>query len=117
MPLEKLEVIFQNIRPQKEMIRHSVIFKLKYPQRSIEEQDFFHAAKKLKSIAGVEKFECLKQTSSKIKFEYGISMEFSNQELYVAYCAHPNHVSFVQEWWMNYVEDFMEIDYAAISDL
>jgi hypothetical protein len=48
------------------MIRHSVIFKLKYPKNSPEELDFLNAAKKLANIPGVENFECLRQTSKKI---------------------------------------------------
>ena len=96
-------------------IRHSVIFKLKHPKGSAEERDFFNAAKKLAAIPGVEKFECLKQVSEKNKFEFGISMEFANQQLYDQYSNHPEHTAFVQQQWLKEVEDFMEIDFEVIS--
>ena len=96
-------------------IRHSVIFKLKHPQGSTAERDFFDAAKKLAAIPGVEKFECLKQVSKKNKFEFGISMEFASQHLYDQYSNHPEHTAFVQQRWLRDVEDFMEIDFEAIG--
>jgi heme-degrading monooxygenase HmoA len=96
-------------------IRHSVIFKLKYAKGSAEERDFFNAAKKLAAIPGVEKFECLKQVSEKNKFEFGISMEFASQQLYVQYSNHPEHTAFVQQRWLKEVEDFMEIDFEVIG--
>lgn len=96
-------------------IRHSVIFKLKHPKGSLEERDFFNAAKKLAAIPGVEKFECLKQVSEKNKFEFGISMEFASQQLYDQYSNHPEHTAFVQQWWMKEVEDFVEIDFEVIG--
>jgi hypothetical protein len=96
-------------------IRHSVIFKLKHPKGSSEEQDFFKAAKKLAAIPGVEKLECLKQVSKENKFEFGISMEFASQQLYDQYSNHPEHIAFVQQRWMKEVEDFLEIDFEAIA--
>lgn len=92
-------------------IRHTVAFKLKHPIGSSEEQDFLEASRKLSAIAGVEKFECLKQVSSKNHFTYGISMEFANQKMYDQYNNHPDHVAFVQQRWLKEVEDFLEIDY------
>ncbi|CAN5480257.1 hypothetical protein BH10BAC2_BH10BAC2_23000 [soil metagenome] len=97
------------------MVRHSVIFKLKHPKDSPEGQAFFIAANKLANIPGVQKFECLKQTSKKNKFKYGISMEFASTELYEQYSNHPDHVKFVQEYWIKEIDDFLEIDYAPIS--
>jgi len=92
-------------------IRHSVIFTLKHPKGSPAEKEFLEAAKALSSITGVERFECLRQVSKKNKFDFGLSMEFSNQKLYDAYNNHPDHVAFVQQRWMKEVEDFLEIDY------
>src|SRR3954470_24374652 len=96
-------------------IHHSVFLKLKHPKGSSLEQAFLAAAKKLATIPGVEKFECLKQISKKNKFEYGLSMEFVNQQLYDQYNKHPDHVAFVQLRWLKEVEDFLEIDYEVIQ--
>jgi len=92
-------------------IRHTVVFKLKHAQESQEAKEFVIAAKKLAAIQGVEKFEYLKQISKKNKYEYGISMEFANCQLYNAYSNHPDHVAFVQTYWTKEVIDFLEIDY------
>ncbi len=96
-------------------IIHSVIFKLKHANDSLEEKEFLAAAKKLAFIAGVENFECLKQVSPKNKFEFGLSMEFANQQLYDQYNNHPDHIAFVQQRWLNEVEDFLEIDYLRMD--
>lgn len=93
------------------MIRHTVVFKLKYPKDSPEEKLFINAAMKLASIPGVQRFECLRQTSRKNNFDYGLSMEFNTPEAYEEYNKHPDHVAFVQVFWIKGVEDFLEIDY------
>jgi hypothetical protein len=92
-------------------IRHTVVFKLKHPKGSAEEQDFFTALMKLSAIPGVEKFECMKQVSRKNNFEYGLSMEFANQQAYDKYNNNPEHVAFVQKIWLTEVENFMELDF------
>ena len=97
------------------MIRHSVILKLNDSINSDEKQAFFNAVAQLSAIPYVQKFEVLKQISPKNKFEYGISMEFDNQEQYDSYSNHPDHVAFVQNFWMNNVEDFLEIDYQFLQ--
>jgi hypothetical protein len=96
-------------------IHHSVFFKLKHPKGSQLEQSFFAAAKKLAAIPGVEEFERLKQISKKNKFEFGLSMEFANQQLYDTYNNHPDHVAFIQNHWLKEVEDFLEIDYELLK--
>ncbi len=96
------------------MIRHSVILKLKADINSADKQAFFAAVDKLAVIPDVQKFEVLKQISSKNKFEYGISMEFDNQEQYDIYSNHAEHQAFIQNFWMKSVEDFLEIDYVLI---
>ena len=101
---------------QSTIIRHTVVFKLKLAKGSQEERDFFAAAKKLAVIQGVEHFECLKQVSKKNKFDFGISMEFANQELYDKYTNHPDHIAFIQQYWLKYVEDFLEIDYQLLPN-
>lgn len=94
---------------------HSVIFKLKHSVDSIEANNFWNAAKKLADIPGVQNFKCLKQTNPTNKFEYGLSMEFENQIFYDNYSSHPEHVQFIKQFWMNDVEDFLEIDYEGIA--
>lgn len=97
------------------MIRHSVILKLKNSISSEDKKAFFDAVDTLAEIPDVQKFEVLKQTSPKNKFEYGISMEFDNQEQYDTYSNHPIHVHFIQNFWIKNVEDFLEIDYETLS--
>ncbi|AWB67655.1 stress responsive alpha-beta barrel domain-containing protein [Saccharobesus litoralis] len=97
------------------MIRHTVAFKLKHEIGSEAEQDFLTAAKALAAIETVEKFECLKQVSSKNDFAYGLSMEFADQSAYDFYNNHPDHVAFVEQRWLKEVVDFMEIDYVVIG--
>jgi quinol monooxygenase YgiN len=95
------------------MIRHTVVFRLKHPSGSAEERSFLQAACALKSIEGVQKFECLRQTSLKNNYTFGLSMEFADEAAYAFYSEHPEHVSFVQQRWIPEVAEFMEIDYVA----
>jgi hypothetical protein len=98
------------------MIRHTVVFKLKHPAGSAEEQNFLNEARKLVVLPGVEQFECLKQISAKNPYDFGLSMEFASQELYDQYNNHPDHVHFVQQFWVNEVAEFLEIDYTPYAD-
>ena len=93
------------------MIRHTVTFKLKYQNGSIEESEFLNAARKLSSLPAVQKFECLKEIGEKNNYDFGLSMEFEDMNAYEAYNNHPNHVRFVQDYWIPQVIDFIEIDY------
>jgi hypothetical protein len=93
---------------------HSVIFKLTHPEGSAEELDFLTAARKLISIPGVQNFKCLKQTSPKNPFQYGLSMTFSNQEAFQFYDNHPDHTKFIENHWIPNVADFLEIDYEEL---
>lgn len=93
------------------MICHSVVFKLKYAKNSKEETKFLDAAKELSSIPGVINFKCLRQISKKNNFDYGIFMEFNTMDDYGAYNNHPDHISFVQTYWAEYVVDFLELDF------
>ena len=97
------------------MIRHTVVFKLKHSKGSPEEKKFLNAAMKLSSIPGVQRFECLRQTSKQNNFDYGLSMEFETDKAYQAYNNHPDHVAFVQTFWIKNVEDFLEIDYKPLK--
>ena len=95
------------------MIRHTVAFRLKHIPGSTAERDFLQAACELAKIAGVEKFECLRQRSVKNSFSFGLSMEFSDEAAYAFYSNHPDHTAFVQQRWIPEVEEFMELDYVA----
>ena len=96
------------------MIRHTVVLKLKYPKGSSEESEFLVAAAKLSTIPGVHKFESLRQTSKKNDFDFGLSMEFETLKAYEGYNQHPDHIKFVETYWLKYVEKFLEIDYEPI---
>lgn len=96
------------------MIRHTVVFRLRHPAGSTEEQAFLNAAKALASIPGVEQFEQLRQVSGKNDYDFGFSMEFADQAAYDAYNEHPTHVAFVSDIWIPEVEDFLEIDYTRL---
>ncbi|MER0439937.1 Dabb family protein [Emticicia sp. W12TSBA100-4] len=96
------------------MIRHSVILSLKPQLSSEDKKAFFEAVVKLTDIPNVQKFEVLKQISPKNNFEYGISMEFDTQEQYDFYSNHPQHQTFIQDFWIKSVEDFLEIDYVLL---
>ena len=98
------------------MIRHSVILKLKETISDESKKAFFDAVNKLKEIPDVKTFEVLNQISPKNKFEYGISMEFENQEQYDTYSNHPAHLDFIQNFWIPNVEDFLEIDYSLYNN-
>ncbi|MEB2786150.1 Dabb family protein [Algoriphagus persicinus] len=97
------------------MLTHSVFFKLKFPKGSAEEREFLQGTAKLASIPGVKNFRVLRQLSAKNKFDYGLSMEFENQDQYDNYNQHPDHVIFVETCWAKYVVDFMEIDFEELA--
>ncbi len=97
------------------MIQHSVIFKFKVSVDSIAMQNFFTAAKKLANIPGVQNFECLKQTSKKNTFDFGLAMTFADQAHYDNYSNHHDHTQFIQQYWLKNVEDFLEIDYTPLQ--
>jgi quinol monooxygenase YgiN len=96
------------------MIRHTVVFTLKHPKGSAAEAAFLKAADILNTIAGVQKFEKLRQTSVKNDYAFGFSMEFEDQAAYEGYSNHPDHTAFVQNLWIPEVAKFMEIDYVAL---
>lgn len=95
------------------MIRHTVAFRLKHPLGSAAEEDFLRAACALAQISGVQNFECLRQTSPKNSFTFGLSMEFVDEAAYTFYSSHPDHTAFVQTRWIPEVAEFMELDYVA----
>jgi len=97
------------------MITHSVFFKLKYPHDSIQEQQFFSAAAELSGIAGVKNFKSVKQTGKKNNYDFGLIMEFDNEEIYKKYNENPLHTRFIEKYWIPTVADFMEIDYEFLN--
>lgn len=97
------------------MIRHSVILTLKSSLSPADKLQYFAAVDELKQIPGVQKFEVLKQTSTKNPFEYGISMEFENQAAYDLYKNYTLHTAFVEKYWAACVKDFLEIDYQLLD--
>ncbi len=97
------------------MIRHTVTFRLKHPAGSAAESDFLKAACALTSIPGVRNFECLRQTSPKNSFTFGLSMEFADAAAYAAYSIHPDHDAFVRQRWIPEVSEFLELDYELIA--
>jgi heme-degrading monooxygenase HmoA len=97
------------------MIRHTVVFRLKHEHGSEAERDFLRAACELASLPGVQKFECLRQTSPKNRYTFGLSMEFADSAAYASYNDHPDHTSFVQGRWIPEVAEFMEIDCVPLA--
>jgi len=96
------------------MIRHTVVFTLKHATGSLKEKAFLRDAKVLGEIPGVKKFEQLRQVSSKNDFDFGFSMEFTNQAAYDGYNSHPKHMAWVRDRWAHEVERFLEIDYEPV---
>ena len=96
------------------MIRHTVVFKLKHPKNSAAETAFLIAAVQLAQIPGVKNFECLRQVSKKNNFDFGLSMDFDNQQVYDEYANHTDHLTFVQNIWLKEVDQFLEIDYVPL---
>ena len=93
------------------MIQHSVIFTLKHPSGSNQEAEFLEATKILADIPQVRNLRCLRQTSPKNHYSFGLSMEFVSDEDFQAYMNHPIHKDFVESKWIPEVSDFLEIDY------
>ncbi|MFM2288613.1 MAG: hypothetical protein RL684_1756 [Pseudomonadota bacterium] len=96
-------------------IRHTVAFRLRHAPGSAAERDFLAALAQLATIAGVQRFEILRQTGRKNDFSFGASMEFADPAAYEAYNVHPAHVAFVQQRWIPEVAGFLEIDYEPLA--
>ena len=107
-------IIFVVIKKTKSMIRHTVVYKLKYPRNSPEEREFLSAISQLSKIPGVRNFESFRQIGKKNDFEYGLSMDFNGAKEYGEYNGHPDHQRFVQTYWINYIDKFMEIDFESL---
>lgn len=97
------------------MIRHTVVFTLHHAADSDAAQQFLATAMVLAQIPGVENFEQLRQVSPKNDYDFGFSMEFTDQSAYDGYNTHPDHLGFVNDHWVPQVARFMEIDYVPIA--
>ena len=94
------------------MIKHMVIFCLKYDKSDPSTEKFLSDSKSiLGSIPAVEKFKLVKQISPKNKFHFGFSMEFKDKEAYETYIKHQMHVNYVKQLWQKEVTHFLEIDF------
>lgn len=96
------------------MVKHSVVFTFKQGVDKNNQQTFLEASARLSQIPGVKNLEVLKQTSSKNDYDYGILMEFDDNETYQSYNNHPQHQQFIEQYWLKYVDRFMEIDFEAL---
>lgn len=101
---------FSNLT-NKNMIRHTVAFRLKPGTSAAEQKQFFDELQKLSAIRGVQNFSMQNQVGKKNNFKHGVVMDFSDQAVYDDYNNHPTHVAFLENYWKKYVEDFVELDY------
>jgi Stress responsive A/B Barrel Domain len=97
------------------MIRHTVIFRLKHAAGPAVAREFFNASAVPARLPTVENFDILRQASAKIEFTHGFSMEFEDQAAYDSYNAHPQHIGYVQNVWLQNIAEFMEIDYVPFA--
>ena len=100
------------VQNSREIITHTVAFRLIHSQGSEAEARFLSdALRLLPSIPGVMHFTVYDQVSAKSDFRFGFAMQFATGDAYRAYNEHPAHVSFVRERWDVEVAAFQELDY------
>ena len=96
-------------------IRHLVIFCLKSAVDAEATARFLtDGTRELTSIPSVASFQAFRQVSPKNDYDFGFSMEFTNQAAYDAYNIHPTHVAFVRDRWQTEVTRFLEIDFKEV---
>jgi hypothetical protein len=96
-------------------IRHTVVFRLRYPTDSLEEHAFLEAARvTLPAVPGVQDFTIERQVSPESDLTLAFSMRFDDETAYASYNDHPAHIAFVQSRWTTEVEAFQEYDYTAL---
>lgn len=98
------------------MIIHSVVFKLKHTKGSSNEKNFLKAAMQLATIPGVYNLKSFRQIGKKNNFSFGLSMKFKTIKAYETYNQHHVHLAFIQDFWIEGVEDFLEIDYEPYAE-
>ena len=59
--------------------------------------------------------DVVRQVGSKNSYQFAVTMEFADREVYEAYNAHPDHVAFVRDRWAVDVTDFIEIDLTELA--
>lgn len=97
------------------IIKHMVIFCLKYAKDSIETENFLLKSKNiLSSIEGVKNFEIVKQFNPKNDYDFGFYMEFKDKKTYQSYNENPAHINYVQQIWLKEVVRFLEIDFESL---
>jgi hypothetical protein len=96
------------------MIEHTVTLRLKHPPGSPEETAFLAAAAELTRLPGVRDFAIRRQISPKLDHTFGITMRFDTQADYDTYTTHPDHIAFVQTYWLPEVESFQESDFIPL---
>lgn len=90
------------------MIQHTVAFRL---DGDADVDAFWHSVTELSRIEGAREFQVLRQVGLKNEFTHALSMYFESQEEYDVYNEHPDHVAFVQDFWLPSVAEFIELDY------
>ena len=96
-------------------ITHMVIFCLKHGKHSLQEKEFISdSIEILSSIPVVRDFRAYRQTSPKNGFGFGFSMKFKDKNSYEEYNKHPSHLEYVNNRWLNEVDNFLEIDFEEI---
>lgn len=98
------------------MIQHMVLFNLKHRENSLEEKAFFHCVQKLTLISEVKNLKILRQLSQKNPYQYTLSMTFDSLKFYQCYLEDVRHKSFVKNYWLAEVTEFMELDLAPLSN-
>jgi hypothetical protein len=98
-------------------IKHMVIFCLKHEVGSPEAAKFLEDGRViLSSIPTVVNFQAFKQVSVKNDYDYGFSMDFTDQAAYDFYNEHPKHTDFVTNRWLKEVSRFLEIDFQGAHE-
>ena len=100
---------------RKNMITHTVQFKLKEGLNPADIKEFFDEAKLLASIHGTKNFKAHLQVSDKNPFTHSFSMEFEDQGSYEFYSNHTIHLNFVERQWIPKVDSFQEADFEAFD--
>jgi Stress responsive A/B Barrel Domain len=53
--------------------------------------------------------------STKTPYDFIISMEFETEELYRQYNNHPEHLQFIEQYWLKFIKEFQEADFTSFK--